>query len=506
MADTPKSQPPLEELPPAEVIMEGAPPASLNPSAYLDIVAEPTRATLTIKGSVITAGLVLTRKMISDKLLEQKITSGVDWATVEKMIAGKQYDRAQIIATGTVPKLGKDAIITEKIKIDADTKPVLGKDGKADYKNVDNIHQVKKGDVLAIKTPATQGENGSDIFGKPQPAAPGKDVTFKIGVNTELSPDGMQLVATAGGYVYHLSGAICVGVVYVLKGDVDFNTGNLHYEGDIQVLGNVTTGFVVEAQGHITIEGNVEGAVITSHGGNVTIKSSIFGHNTGKVSAKGDIFLMAAQDLNIECRTGTLHVEKGLRACKVRAHSVKMDHAGCSMVGGEVIAYGEVTVAVLGGEGCQTAIHIVDKDAEAAKEGMKKIDKLLGELANLITPIEMRLKGMKAMASRHGVVISERSKAEMKAVLDQYMAIKGKEKELLGTKERLTTIMKAVTKPVGKFTATEKIVWGVLLEMYGHRLEMSPEDVRKEWVCTLEGLVGRTLITEAPVKKDESKS
>jgi uncharacterized protein (DUF342 family) len=493
-----KSQPEGAQPEPASQVGTGA--------DYLEIKTEPTRATLTIKGSIVLAGIVLTQDDIAKKLTSLGVIFGVDWATVDRMISGKQYDRAVIIASGSPPRPSKDAFIQEKLKIDADVKPILDKDDKADYKNVDNIHQVKKGDVLAVKTAATQGDGGSDIFGKSQPMPPGKDVAFKLGVNTEISPDGLTLVASTGGYVYHLAGAICVGVIYVHKGDVDFKSGNLHYQGDIQVLGDVTTGFTVEAQGHILVEGNVDAGEVVSHGGDVTIKAGVFGHNTGHIKAKGNINLMVAQDVRIECESGVLTVDKGLRNCSVLAKSVKADQAGCSVVGGDFKAFGDVQVAMLGGEGCHTEIFIVDKDADAAKAGLAKIEKTMEALHAKIAPIETRLKAMKTMAARFGGTMSERSKGDLKAVLEQYMAVKGEEKEILADKEKFEAVLKLAPKHVGTFTVTEKIIWGAKLHLYGHARELLPEDVRQEWVWVPDGLLGRTILSDVPVKKEEGAS
>jgi len=458
------------------------------------------RATLTIKGSLATSGQVMTREEVAKKLAVLGVDYGVDWAAVDKMISGKQYDRGQVIATGSLPKLSRDASIQEKLKIDPNLDPVLDKDGKADYKNVDNIHQVKKGDVLAVKTPAQQGEAGSDIFGKPLPAQAAKDMVFKLGANTEVSADGLQLVASTGGYVYHQAGSINVGITYVLKGDVDFHTGNLHYQGDIQVLGSVTTGFTVEAQGSIIVEGNVDAADVISHGGSVTIKCGAFGHGRGRVVAKTDIHMLGAQDLIIECENGTLHVDKGLRNCTVTALSVKADKPGCIVVGGLIKSFAEVSIATLGGEGLNTDIRIVDKHADAAKERIKEIDKLMAHLEPKLEPIETRLKGMKAMAAKFGGTMSDRSKADLKGVLDQYVALKKAEKDLNAEKDALTAVIHAVPKHIGKFSLTEKVVWGGVVEIYGHHRNLTAEDSHKEWVWAPDGLVGRSLIPEAPEK------
>ncbi len=471
---------------------------SVEVDRFLELTTNPMRATLLVKSALGNTGITLTKDHIISKLQSAKVVAGQDWAAIEKMITEKIYDKPVVVAAGIIMKPAIDAVIEEKLKIDADVKPVLGEDGKADYKNVDNIHQVKKGDVLSVKIPGQAGIQGQDIFGNIQPTTLPKDLVFKLGANTEITPDGLQVIASVSGYVFHQGGAINVGVTYVLQGDVDFNTGNLHYLGDIQILGSVTTGFTVEAQGSITIEGNVDGADVISHGGDITINSSVFGHGKGKIIAKKDIHLIGGQDIHIECESGTLFVEKSLLTCTVLAKSVRADKPGCSVVGGSIRAYDSVLIAHIGGEGCQTHISIVDKDAEAAKAKLIALDKLKHDLQPKIAPIETRLKGMKVMAAKMGGSMSERAKAELKTVLDQYMIIKGKEKEIDAIRDKLNEILKATPKHIGRFGITEKIVWGGLLEMYGHHRELVEEDVQKEWICGIEGLMSRTLMDEPP--------
>ena len=508
MAEAPKPGQPSEETTvpraplteaakTAEAGKSGSPPVG-NPGDYLEIKTEPQRAVLTIKGALATAGLTLTREDVAKKLQGLKVVKGVDWSAVDRMIQGKQYDRGQIIALGLPPQAGKDASIQEKIKIDSDLSPVMKQDGRADYRNVDNIHQVKKGDVLAVKTPMVPGVPGEDIFGKVLPAQAAKDLQFKLGANTEVTPDGLNLVAVVGGYVYHNAGAICVGVTYTLKGDVDFHTGNLHYQGDIQVLGNVREGFAVEAEGDITIEGTVEGADVVSRGGSVTIKSCVFGHGKGRVAAKTGIRLLAAQDARLECEEGAVEAAKGLRNCQVTTVHLKAGKPGCSVMGGEVRAFGTVEIADLGGEGCHTHIRILDKAAEAAKVRQKEVERALAEIPHKLEPLEKKLKHMKAMVAKYGTAMSDRVRAELKATADAYAALKKAEKDLGDEKARLASIQLAPPTHAGRFAVTEKAVWGGILEMYGHTKEIEAEDAKKEWVCGAAGLQSRSLMPAAP--------
>ncbi len=480
---------------------EAGKPASssvADPGDYLEIKTESQRAVMTIKGALAAAGLTVTREDVAKKLQSLKVVKGVDWSAVDRMIQGKQFDRGQIIAQGILPVPGKDAVIRESIKVDTDLAPVMKQDGKADYKNVDNIHQVKKGDVLAVKTPLVPAVPGEDIFGKPLPAPAAKDAQFKLGANTVLSEDGLKLVAVVGGFVYHNAGALCVGVTYTLKGDVDFHTGNLHYHGDILVLGSVKEGFTVEADGNVTVEGTVEGAEVVSHEAKVTIKGAVFGHGKGRVAAKTGIRLMAAQDVRIECADGAVEVAKGLRNCQVTAMHLRAGKAGCSVVGGEIRAYGEVEIADLGAEGCHTHIHIADKAAEEAKIRLHEVERLKAEIPRKLEPLEKKLMHMKAMVAKYGAVMSDRVKADLKAVADAYSGLKKAEKELDEEKQRLASVILSPANNSGRFAVTEKLIWGGILDFYGHAKELEAEDAKKEWVWGQGGLVSRSLIPSPP--------
>jgi uncharacterized protein (DUF342 family) len=484
---------PTEAAKPAAAGKPASPPVG-SPGDYLEIKVEPQRAVMTIKGALAANGLTLTREDVAKKLQGLKVVKGVDWSAVDRMIQGKQYDRGQIIAQELAAKPGKDAVIRELIKVDSDLSPLVKKDGKADYKNVDNIHQVKAGDVLAIKEPMVPGVPGEDIFGKVLPAAAAKDAQFKPGTNTTISPDGLSLVAAVGGFVYHNGGGVSVGVTYTLKGDVDFHTGNLHYHGDIQVLGNVTEGFTVEADGNITVEGTVEGAEVVSHGGSVAIKGCVFGHGKGRIAAKTGIQLLAAQDVRIECPEGAVEVAKGLRNCQVTAFHLRAGKAGCSVMGGEIRAYGEVEIADLGGEGCHTHILILDKAAEEARTRLKQVEKARSEVPPKLEPIEKKLMHMKAMVAKYGAVLSEKVRSDLKAVADAYSALKKTEKELDEEKAKLNALLAKPTTQGGKFAITEKLIWGGILEFYGHPKDLEAGDEKKEWIWGTGGLQSRSLI------------
>lgn len=57
---------------------------------------------------------------------------------------------------------------------------------------------------------------------------------------------------------------------------MDLSTGNIDFEGSVQVNGNVSSNFVIRAGGNVIISGVVEGAYIEA-GGNIIIARGMNG-------------------------------------------------------------------------------------------------------------------------------------------------------------------------------------------------------------------------------------
>jgi uncharacterized protein (DUF342 family) len=361
--------------------------------------------------------------------------------------------------------------------------------GKVDYKNVDNIHTVEAGAVLAVKHPATPGEPGCDVFGKPSPAKPGKDVQFKVGTNVTLSEDGMKLMAAKGGFLYHQASVICIGEAYEVKGDVGFKTGNIRYHGTVHVQGNVGDGFAVEADQDVTVDGTVDGSNVTSHHGGILVKQAVFGHTRTKITAKSGLNLHAVQDAALECG-GLLEIQKLLRNCDVNAGTIKADSAGCIAQGGHIRAYGDIHLASVGGEGLQTEITVLDKDIESRQVEMKKAKAKILEGQSQAVAMEKRLKGMKAVAEKAGGHITERMASELKGALQRYTEIKQGIQE---NEARITELQAALNSPQShpcSISIKEKILGAVKISLYGHMHELTREDGGKRWVWTEDGVLG----------------
>ncbi len=465
--------------------------------ACLEIKTERLQATLIVHRPDRDFSPASFRRGLEKKLTVLKIVFGVDWSLADRILSENLFDRSLVIAKGTPPKEGHSAFFEEVVKREIEAKPRIREDGQTDYKNIDNIRQVTPGELIAIKHPYVAGEHGMDVFGKeilPQPIA---DRLFRCGPNTILSEDGLNLIAQKGGFLYHSNGDICVGEIFEVKGDVDFNTGNLHYKGDILVHGSVASGFMVEADGNITIEGNVDSAEIISHGGSIKVLKSVFGQGKSRIAAKENIHIVYAQDAQLECGN-KLEVEKGLRNCKATAGSIKADKSGCVIFGGQIKSYSDFSVAVLGAEGCRTEITLANQKVEAAELRLPAIETLKKSLQPIVNAMDKKLKDLMKEASKSKGGGTPQLRAQINEALAQYGRAQKTLAPLDGERKGLMEELHANTCRTGKLAITEKIVYGVRLRLYGKVKELDQEDAKKEWIWTPGELEGRSLIPSDP--------
>jgi len=91
------------------------------------------------------------------------------------------------------------------------------------------------------------GVDGVNVFGKTIDFKKGRNVDFNNGKNTYISQGGLQLKANTDGCVEISNGKVYVNDVYVVN-DVDNETGNIDFVGDVVINGDVKAGFSVKSR------------------------------------------------------------------------------------------------------------------------------------------------------------------------------------------------------------------------------------------------------------------
>jgi uncharacterized protein (DUF342 family) len=234
-------------------------------------------------------------------LKDNNVVYGVDTKSLETISKHPVYAEQIPIAYGEPSKNGEAGYVEYKIDIKKVVKPTIMEDGSVDYKEMNIIQSVNKGQILAVLHPPKHGIKGKTVVGTEVPAIDGKPAKLPKGRNVEVSEDETELISLLDGQVNYIDGKINVFATFEVKADVDISTGNIDFVGNVSVAGNVLSGFKVEAGGNVEVNGVVEGAVIIA-GGDIILKRGMSGVGKGLLRAGGDIIAKYIENSTIEAK------------------------------------------------------------------------------------------------------------------------------------------------------------------------------------------------------------
>jgi uncharacterized protein (DUF342 family) len=222
--------------------------------------------------------------------------------------------RALQVARGIPPEPGRSAEIRYLVDPQLDQEPAQdqGVVDIIDLKDRGMIPQVRKGDILARKTPLIPGVEGVDVYGREIPVREARDASILVGPGVELSHDRLEAVAKVDGRPQISAyGRISVLPELVIRGDVSFETGNIDFAGSIIVGGVVQDGFKV--QGGSLIAAEIGKAEIDIEG-DVWVYGGILG---AKVRSKASVKAMHFHASHIEAM-GDVVAERGIVDSRIR--------------------------------------------------------------------------------------------------------------------------------------------------------------------------------------------
>ncbi|MBD3344725.1 MAG: DUF342 domain-containing protein [Chitinivibrionales bacterium] len=199
-----------------------------------------------------------------------------------------QGESDAVVAKGTVPVNGKDGRIECLVDF---SKPVVTflKDKKKEYKETDRMPAVAKGAPVFRIVPPTKAVDGMTVTGEKIPAVRGKWKHSPKIDNTEVSKEDPKiLLAAIDGCAVWYSGRFALFPCRVIKGNVDNTTGNISFEGVVKVLGDIKSGYTVEAKAGIAVHGNIEDAHLKTEG-DVTVKGGFNGTGKGTIECSGKV-------------------------------------------------------------------------------------------------------------------------------------------------------------------------------------------------------------------------
>lgn len=387
---------------------------------------------------------------------------------------------------------------------------------------------MKAGESLVRRHPPQPGKPGRAVTGGHLPARDGQDVSLRPGDNVELLEDGQTLRARIDGCVVLEENVLSVQDLYEVRGDVDYNTGNLDCNGILRVYGTVRSSFAARARSHVEVLGSVEDARVES-GADIRITGGILMKgreeaggaaaggattatrrvqkreaeveadevaNKGLVTARGSVHAAFATNAMVNADED-IWIKNEAMNCNLSANGKVMAIEGKgAVIGGRVRASQGVEVRQLGSEaGIRTDV-IIDVDP-ALRRQLKGIDE---DFAKNTEEIEKINKMVKAGLLKNTDDISPKKKEAVVKLLKYYKGLKQAQDDLMGRRATIEEMVQKSKK--AKVTVYGIIFPGVFLRIHDkqYKVDKEAKDYQFHWSETDDQII-RTPVLKGPAEK-----
>jgi len=331
-------------------------------------------------------GAEVSREMLYQALAAQGILYGVNTHLIDRWAMDREkYLHLFLVATGKPAFDGANGNIVDSFPREAVRSLEVDEFDRVDYTALNLIHNVKQGQEICRLIKPTEGEPGRTVLDTEIPAKCGKSAPLPKGRNTEISEDGTLLVASIAGDVEFTGRSFQVKPVLEIPGNVDFSTGNINFLGDINIRGDVLSGFTVRAMGNIQVAGVVEAGSTVEAGGDLVVVKGILGDGTTIIRAHRSIFSKYIEN-------STIYVRENLQTdCIINSQiysdgEVLVVSGRGTIIGGRIWAAKRINALTVGARSeCRTSVMLgglpcTNFEYEIVQRELKKLEMELEKL------------------------------------------------------------------------------------------------------------------------------
>lgn len=380
--------------------------------------------------------------VVLDRLAQERI----EQAVADYRAAPDQP--ARITLTGTLPVNGTNGRLqlAEACRRPEPAAPSAEPGTQADESTVTAIDHyarspfilVERGQVIGQLIPPGDGEDGRDVTGSAVPARPGKPFALKPHESVMVDARG-RLIAQCDGTLDVIDTTVRINTVLRIDGRVDFETGNIDFDGDVEIAKGVCDNFKVVASRNAVINGVVEAADLRI-GGNLKLITGMFARDKGQLHAGRSCHAKFLQQTKAET-LGDLTVDKEIVNCDLIVHGA-IRSSQASLIGGTCHAVGGVELKVLGSEtGIRTLLHL-----GSSPQYDKLMDTALAKLSALAAKAQALQKKLD-MINSGGSRMAAQLKEEMTEIWCEQMAFQEEHDKLKELIDGLTTRYQAARSP-----------------------------------------------------------
>jgi len=290
-------------------------------------------------------GAPCTEAELRNELAQANVVFGLDDAAIAQLantLVQPEWVGKAVVARGTAPIAGDDGRLM-----------VLGPpglrpgrqhaDGHIDYRERQCLLPVTADVCVATLVEPGNGTPGRSVQGRALPSKPGAPLRVRIGPG--LRQEGDRLFSLRGGALVLVPPLVDVVPFYVHSGDVDYESGNLHSDGAIEVRGDVHEGFTVDATADVRVTGAVLDATVTA-GGKVIVDQGVLGGHAA-VTAGTDLYCRHATGAQLRARDALTFGDQASH-CRLHASRIVATSGRGTIFGGELRAKDAIVVRTAG--------------------------------------------------------------------------------------------------------------------------------------------------------------
>lgn len=349
----------------------------MNESSIVEISSDCMTCTVTLFMPAVGCAVMTADELVGD-MVHAGVKYGLDKMRLAQLMQDREYCTPIVLANATPPVEGKNAKINYFFNTDLTMKPKMLDDGSVDFHSLDTICSVHAGDLLAELEPAVQGRPGIDVCGKQIKPMKVNNLILRHANRIHLSEDGLKMYSEVDGHVNLVEGKVFVSDTYEVPADVDSSTGDISCEGNVEVKGNVRTGFKITAKGDVIVNGVVEGAEIVA-GGQIILVRGIQGMSRGKLIADGNIIAKFIESAEVVSNFGYVQAEAIMHSNVSAKSDVLVDGKKGFITGGNTRCGQMISAKTIGSNMGTTTFLEVGVDPTIVEE-YKKLEKLMPEL------------------------------------------------------------------------------------------------------------------------------
>ena len=323
-------------------------------------------------------------------LNQERISTGILEDALKSIVENQVYDQTVLVAKGVLARNGIDGSIRDHFQRTLNIEFKEEENGSVDYKKLNNIQSVKEGEVISTITLAVPGENGMTITGKPYPCTiKGTDVPIPGGRNTVLTEDRTLLISQRTGHVTFANGKFQVDPILKINGNIDNSTGNLDYDGDILITGDVRNGFSVKATENIDIRGSVEGAQITAQG-SITIASGMSGNGRGVLTSDSDVKCRYLEHCTVSAG-GNVYAESIINSKIESGQDILVTSGMGVIIGGSLLASNSINARIIGSKVRRLITELIIANVPKNVEESSRLSRELEQLRHNMTEVRKNI-------------------------------------------------------------------------------------------------------------------